>query len=240
MNLSIIFMSDDFLKSKFIRTKTLYIRVTDIDSDKGSSSFNNWVNDLLCPSSEPQRHDAQEGSWERLGAGQEDRGSPQEEWSADEALQGRTSGCRQESGGQHLGCDPQVSDRAFVTHFLSSPVSLMPFHSFLLSPLGGGGGQEASGRGRNGLQESQGQSWGPDHYNQQVDECKLSWKWIELWIFEMVRCVPEHLHPSDRTIAWWWRSHLVGRWKGNVSRRLRLTERTRAPSKVPDEVTGSS
>ena len=43
----------------------------------------------MCLSSDPQWHDAQEGSWEGPGAGQEDRGSPQEEWSTHEEVQGK-------------------------------------------------------------------------------------------------------------------------------------------------------
>lgn len=43
----------------------------------------------MCLFPDPQWHDAQEGSWEGPGAGQEDRGSPQEEWSAHEEVQGK-------------------------------------------------------------------------------------------------------------------------------------------------------
>lgn len=48
-----------------------------------------YINDVMCLFIDPHWHDAQEGSWEGPGAGQEDWGSPQEEWSAYEEVQGK-------------------------------------------------------------------------------------------------------------------------------------------------------
>ena len=54
----------------------------------GSTFFFYHISDLMCLLPDPQWLDAQEGSWEGLGAGQKDRGSPQEKRSAHEEVQG--------------------------------------------------------------------------------------------------------------------------------------------------------
>lgn len=71
--------------------------------------------------------------------------------------------------------------------------------------LGGGGGQETGGRGRNGSAVPCRESRRPHHHNQQVQQCEFRWlgpvtRPLSLFHDTLFSTV------WSRTVVWWWRS----------------------------------